>query len=329
MGMPPWTQYTSGANISSDTQWVSRPGDFDEFWAETVSSSSSLPALVSVAPVATELATVDAWDLTFRGFEGSKVKAWLKVPRNVDPANLPVCVEFVGYGGGRGRLLENLEWTACGFAHLIMDSRGQGSGWSAGETNDAWAVEPHHPGFLTLGLHKPEDYYYRRLFVDAVRLIDAVGELGWFSTEKYHLHGRSQGAATAIAASALRPGAVSSASYLVPFFCDVPRAIVLATDWPYLEIVNYFRVHYEVAEAALRTLAYFDGVNFAERVISPAMYSIASRDEVAPAACALSAYERHAGPKKLVRWPYSAHEGGGIVDISLAIAFAREVDDAS
>lgn len=68
-------------------------------------------------------------------------------------------------------------WATAGYAHLIMDTRGQGSGWSSGHTADPEGSGPAQPGFLTRGISEPATYYYRRVFVDAVQLSWLAGIL--------------------------------------------------------------------------------------------------------------------------------------------------------
>ena len=98
----------------------------------------------------------------------------LAAPPGRAPRPLPAVVEYVGYGGGRGLAHERVLWAAAGYAHLVMDTRGQGSTWSVGETPDPDATgAPAHPGFMTRGILDPATYYYRRVFVDAVRAVEA------------------------------------------------------------------------------------------------------------------------------------------------------------
>ena len=47
--------------------------------------------------------------MTFAGFGGHPVKGWLTLPAGAD-GPLPLVVEFVGYGGGRGLPHEHLLW---------------------------------------------------------------------------------------------------------------------------------------------------------------------------------------------------------------------------
>src|SRR3954468_18543349 len=152
------------------------PDDFDAFWAGTLASAASFDVGVRLTEVATGLATVKTYDVTFRGFAGQDVRPWLRLPAHAT-GPLPAVVQFVGYGGGRGHALENLLWASAGFAHLQMDTRGQGSGWSRGDTPDSGSAGPQVPGVMTRGIEDPRGYYYRRLFTDAVRAVDAVRAL--------------------------------------------------------------------------------------------------------------------------------------------------------
>ena len=44
---------------------------------------------------------------------------------------------------------------SAGFAHLQMDTRGQGSGWSLGDTPDEAPSQPQVPGVMTRGILDP------------------------------------------------------------------------------------------------------------------------------------------------------------------------------
>lgn len=76
---------------------------------------------------------LNVFDVTFHGYAGQSIKGWLLLPaRRGEP--LPCVIEYVGYGGGRGFPVNWLIWSSAGFAHLIMDVRGQGSSWLQGDT---------------------------------------------------------------------------------------------------------------------------------------------------------------------------------------------------
>ena len=134
---------------------VTDPADFDEFWDSTLAAARRFDLGVVVEPVETGLRTIDVFDVTFNGYGGQPVKAWLRVPSGAN-GPLPAVVQYVGYGGGRGHALEDLLWASAGFAHFQMDTRGQGSGWTLGATADPEGSGPQSPGFLTRGIDSRE-----------------------------------------------------------------------------------------------------------------------------------------------------------------------------
>ncbi|BCB91367.1 hypothetical protein Psuf_086800 [Phytohabitans suffuscus] len=108
------------------------PADFDLFWKHALAyGRTGSAASARLAAVDNGLSTVVTHDMTIAGYGGEPVKAWLTVPAGAT-GPLPCLVQFVGYGGGRGLPVEHLLWASAGYAHVVVDARGQG-----GETPDA------------------------------------------------------------------------------------------------------------------------------------------------------------------------------------------------
>jgi cephalosporin-C deacetylase len=297
------------------------PDDFDEFWAITLAETRAHPLDLRVDRVETGLTTVDVYDVTFSGWAGQPVRAWLRVPATAK-GPLPAVVQFVGYGGGRGAAVENLFWSSAGFAHLQMDTRGQGSGWSLGATPDPDGSGPAHPGVMTRGIDSRETYYYRRVFADAVRAVEAARELDVVDASRVSVVGGSQGGGIALAVAGLVPDLAAVAAY-VPFLCDFRRATVITDADPYKEIGRYLAVHRHRASSVHDVLAYFDGVNFARRATAPALFTTALMDPTCPPSTVFGAFHAYAGAADVTVWPYNGHEGGGFEDDLLALALFR------
>lgn len=289
---------------------VAEPEDFDAFWAATLAEHcpSDPPVLV---PANSRLALVDAFDVTFAGFDGHPVKGWLLLPAGAE-GPLPGVVEFNGYGGGRGLPHERLGWVAAGYAYLFMDTRGQGSVWGAGgDTPDPVGSGPASPGFMTRGIESPESYYYRRVFVDGVRAVQVLRSLPQVDPDRVAVTGGSQGGGITIAVAGLVPGLVG-ATPEVPFLCHFERAVGLTDRDPYQEIVRYLSVHRGADEQVFRTLSYFDGVNFAKRSTAPALFSVGLMDPICPPSTVYAARNHWAGgDAEIVEYAFNEHEGGG------------------
>ena len=291
------------------------PADFDTFWQTTLAEARQQPLDARFEPADFGLRTVETYDVTFAGYAGAPVKGWLLLPRQRS-GPLPCVVQYIGYGGGRGFPLDWLTWSSAGYAHLVMDTRGQGSAWSRGDTPDPEADggNPQFPGFMTRGVLDPATYYYRRVFTDALRAVETVLAHPAVDETRVAVAGGSQGGGIALAVAGLAPtlldNVVGAAMPDVPFLCHYRRATELVDTHPYQEIVRFCKVHRDQVETVFRTLSYFDGVNFAARANARALFSVALMDDICPPSTVFAAYNHYRGPKDIRVYSYNQHEGG-------------------
>lgn len=300
------------------------PDDFDDFWARTLDEARKQPMEARFEVVDSGLSILDVRDVTFPGYNGDPVRGWLVRPRATD-GPLPCVVSYIGYGGGRGLPHEWLLYASAGYANLVMDTRGQGAAWSRGDTPDRSdaPLDPQNPGFMARGVLEPETYYYRRLITDAVRAVDAARSAPGVDADRIAVAGSSQGGGLALAVSGLVPG-LRAALIDVPFLCHWRRALDVATDGPYPELVGYCRIQRHNVDRVFQTLSYMDGVNFATRAAGPALFSVALMDPVCPPSTVYAAYNHYAGAKRISVWPYNGHEGGQTYQQAAHLRFLRE-----
>ena len=302
------------------------PADFDAFWEQTLAEAEAHPLDARFDAVDYGLRTVETFDVTFNGYGGQPIKGWLLLPRERS-GPLPCVVEYIGYGGGRAFPLNWLTWSGAGYAHLVMDTRGQGSsGTLPGDTPDPEpeGTNPQHPGFMTRGILKPDTYYYRRLFTDGVRAVAAARAHPAIDAARIAAAGNSQGGGITLAVAGLLPD-LAVAMPNVPFLCHYRRATEIIDTNPYAEIARYCTVHRDKIDTVFDTLSYFDGVNFATRAGARALFSAGLMDTTCPPSTVFAAYNHYAGPKEIETWRYNNHEGGGIHQVVRQIRFLQGI----
>ncbi len=303
---------------------IAEPADFDGFWAGTLAESRGFHQEVDLCPAPGPISEVVVEDLTFSGFAGDPIRAWVVRPRGEGVH--PAVVEFVGYNGGRGLPSEHLGWAVTGFVHVVMDTRGQGGGWGGGgNTPDPHGTGASFEGFMTRGIDDPNTYFYRRVFTDAVRLVEAVAMLDFVDADRIAVTGGSQGGGITLAVAGLLGDRVMAAMPDVPFLCHFRRSVALTSARPFTEVAQYLSVHRGSTEEVFATLSYFDGANFARRATAPALFSVGLMDEIVLPSSVFAAYNWYAGADRdIAVYEFNGHEGGAQYHWQRQVKWLRE-----
>jgi len=286
------------------------PGDEPtRFWRETLTEAARLPLDVELTACTTPLTGCEVYDVSFAGAHGHRIAAWLILPGGrADEEPAPCTVQFLGYGEGRGHVLDSLLWPALGHATLVVDTRGQsGAGGRAGATPDPVGLtHPQVPGFTTRGILDPATYYYRDAYVDAVRAVAVAAGHPGVDAGRIATTGRSQGGQLAYAASVLSHQ-VAAALVESPFLAALPDLTRVPDRQPYRELLRFAESYPDLAPRAARTLALFDVAELAAYGRCPALFSVAGRDQRCLPATGHAVHARHPAPKRLVTWPLAEH----------------------
>lgn len=302
---------------------VAEPADFDAFWQRQLTALRAHPLDIQRSTVEAQLSTVDVFDLRFPGYGGSPIAAWLLLPAHRQ-GPLPAVVEYASYSGGRGRPHDRLVWSAAGYAHLIVDSRGQGSSSTSGVTSDPHdGGAPAVPGFLTRGVLDPDTAYLTRLFLDAARAVEVARSLEEVDPDRVATAGVSQGGGLALAAAHL-DGHSRAVLAAVPFLAHFRRAVDMTDERPYAEISRYCLTHPDHLEQVFHTLSYLDVVNHARRVTAPTLLATGLADAICPPSTVYAVANHHGGQVRTLAYPFDGHAGGGSHRVREELAFAAQ-----
>lgn len=290
----------------------SAPAGLEAFWSDTLAQARAAGGELTVTPADTGVTAFDISDVTFPGFAGEPIKAWWTRPKDISD-DLPVVVEYIGYGGGRGLPHERMLWAAHGFHHFVVDTRGQGSMLMSGDTPDPYGSGPAANGYFTRGVDDPQNLYYRRVFTDAARAVDAVRTLPGVRADRVGVWGHSQGGGLAMATAALVPD-VAACGARTPFLCGIQRSAEVSSAGPFLEVVNYQATHRDLAERAAAVLDHVDVALLAPWIRCPVWVAVALMDTICPPSGIYGAINNLTVPAQVVVRPFNGHEGGAAFD---------------
>lgn len=298
------------------------PDDFDIFWQDTLDAARGHELSVRFQPYDAGLTAQDVYDVTFPGFGGHPIKAWMLIPKHRS-GPVPCVLEYIGYGGGRGFPTGYTLISSAGYAHFIMDTRGQGSVWQPGHTADPGATgEPQFPGFLTRGLSSPSEHYYRRVFTDAVRAVEAARSHPDIDG-RIVVSGGSQGGGISLAVAGLVDD-LSAVWADQPFLSHYQHATRITDAAPYSEIARFLAQHPDKVEQAFATLSYVDVMNFAPRANAPAHFSVGLMDAVCPPSTIYAAYNHYTADKEMTVYEFNGHDSGGSHGVREKILWLRK-----
>lgn len=278
--------------------------DFCSFWKRTIEEAreySLKPELEEVGDY--DNPNVSAYSLTFSGFGGHRIKGYYILPKFSKQKKLPIVVIYHGYNGGRGNVEDYAKWLIAGCAVAVMDTRGQ----SGATGNPLGYSNPSVAGWMTHGILDKNEYYYRAVFTDAVRLLDFVDTRSEIDKNRIAVTGISQGGGITIAVAGLdkRP---SIAMPDIPFLCHFKRGVELSPGNPYLEVADYIRRHPFDIERVYETLSYFDGMNLAGCIKAKSLWSVGLWDTCCPPSTIYGAYNNVKAKKEIRVYPYNGHE---------------------
>ena len=281
------------------TSKVTKPADFDRFWQGVLEQAERTPLAPETAQ--DRLRTSDDFEVFqvhYDSVDDVRIFAWYCLPRN-RPKRLPAVLLLPGYTMDPA---VPKDWAQKGYAALCVAPRGK--------IRSNRQFNPGYPGLLTSGIIDRNTYGYRGFYVDSLRGVDYLLSREEVDPTRIGVTGGSQGGGLTITTTALRPE-VRAAAASVPYLCGFVDAMELTSTYPYQEINDYLRLHPDRREAVLETVAYFDGINFADKITCPIIVNVGLQDNVCPPETGYALFEGiTSGDKRFYPYEGHGHDGG-------------------
>lgn len=278
------------------------PEDMNIFWEENIKKLNISEERIEILSSQFKSPICNCYDISFLGIDGVRVYAKMIMPK-VIKKRIPAIVEFHGYGGSNGDWSRRLHYSSLDVAYFIMDCRDQ-----MGKSGK----EYFRTGNLTRGLLEgPEELYYKKVYLDALRLINIVSNLKEIDEENILTLGYSQGGALALVSAALSKK-IKSTFAIYPYLCDFKRVWDLDYgEFAYQELRDFFRWYdpmHKSEEKYFKILDYIDVKNFASMIRGDVTVVTGLMDKVCPPSAQFSLYNRIISKKQQLIYPDFGHE---------------------
>lgn len=284
--------------IEEGYQSVTRkPDDFDEFWEGVLRQADAIPLNIEVIrdPIRSS-EDVEVFQIFYTSLDNVRIASWYCRPAERS-GRLPAILLLPGYQSDPPI---PKEWARKGYAALSVAPRGK--------LRSNSQFNPGYPNLLTHNITDRNTYTYRGFYVDAWRGLDCLQSRQEVEPTRIGVTGSSQGGGLTITTAAMR-SEVRAAAAGAPYLCGYMDAIELTHTYPYQEINDYLRFHPDSRQAVQDTVAYFDGINFADKITCPIVVNIGLQDNVCPPETGYALFDKIASrDKKLYAYDGHGHD---------------------
>ncbi|KDN53780.1 acetylxylan esterase [Flavobacterium seoulense] len=284
---------------------VNLPKDFESFWQKAKAENAKIPmdAVVTHKPNLST-ATVDVYLVRLQNYKlGNYFYGYLSKPK--DNKKHPVL--FNPPGAGVKKIVPITAYAEKGFISLTTEIHGISPEMSDADLNVA---KEKLKDYWAINLDNKDNYYYKKVYLDGVRAIDFLTSLPEFDQKNVVVTGGSQGGALTIVAAGIDKR-INYISSFYPALSDNSGYLHnRAGGWPAMFSDKYQNNSPE----KIKTMEYYDVVNFARNISVPGFYSTGYNDNTCPPTSTLSAFNSVKAPKEIVITPISAHWRFGETD---------------
>lgn len=286
--------------------YTQMPKDFKEFWDKNKAEAAKYP-LTYTKELAKEYCTdkVDCYLIKLMlNSRGQSIYGYLFYPKNATKGSCPVVL--CPPGAGIKTIKEPLRhkyYAEEGCIRFEIEIHGLNPTMTAEEFKEiSNAFNGRENGYLNNGLENRDNYYMKRVYLGCVRSIDLLTSLPEWDGKNVIVQGGSQGGALALITTGLDPR-VTACVANHPALSDMAGYKAgRAGGYP-----HFFRTEGMDTPEKLRTMAYYDVVNFAHLIKVPTYITWGYNDDVCPPTTSYAVYNTLDCPKEALITPINEH----------------------
>ena len=286
--------------------YTQMPKDFKEFWDKNKAEAAKYP-LTYTKELAKEYCTdkVDCYLIKLMlNSRGQSIYGYLFYPKNATKGSCPVVL--CPPGAGIKTIKEPLRhkyYAEEGCIRFEIEIHGLNPTMTTEEFKEiSNAFNGRENGYLNNGLENRDNYYMKRVYLGCVRSIDLLTSLPEWDGKNVIVQGGSQGGALALITTGLDPR-VTACVANHPALSDMAGYKAgRAGGYP-----HFFRTEGMDTPEKLRTMAYYDVVNFAHLIKVPTYITWGYNDDVCPPTTSYAVYNTLDCPKEALITPINEH----------------------
>lgn len=282
--------------------YTKNPADFDSFWKATLDEARKTPVSVVCKKVENYSTNeIDCYLLKIKTDKYHSVYGYLTKPKKAGKYPVVLCPPGAGIKTIK-EPMRNTYYARNGFIRLEMEIHGLNPEMTDEQFKEITTAFDRENGYLTNGLDNRDNYYMRHVYVACARALDYLTSLPEWDGRNAFVQGGSQGGALALITAALDPR-VSACVANHPALSDMAGYLDnRAGGYPHFPRLNSM-----LTPEKVKTLEYYDVVNFARRITCPVFLTWGFNDNVCPPTTSYIVWNMITSPKESLITPINEH----------------------
>lgn len=286
--------------------YTKNPSDFDAFWKANLEKArkevKSEELIVKSEKV--EKYTTDEFDcylLKLKVDKRHSIYGYLTKPKKAGKYPVVLCPPGAGIKTIK-EPMRNTYYAENGFIRLEMEIHGLNPEMTDEQFKEITSAFDYENGYLTNGLDNRDNYYMKHVYVACVRAIDYLTSLPDWDGKNIFVQGGSQGGALSLITAGLDPR-VTACVANHPALSDMAGYLDgRAGGYPHFNRLNGM-----LTPEKVRTMAYYDVVNFARHITCPVYLTWGYNDNVCPPTTSYIVWNLITAPKESLITPINEH----------------------